>query len=100
MAATETITRRTMNLTVIDADWEYPGDYPIQSIQFIPGATADKLIVREGSITGAIIYYALAPATLDGNQFIKYFHGQNHKPVIDFSECVFSVGHTVIIEKR
>ena len=100
MAITEVITKRVTNLTAIGENWNYDHEYPIQSIQFIPGAAADKLMIRDGSTTGAILYYALAPATLNGDQFIKYFHGQNHKPVLVFAECVFSVGHMVIIEKR
>lgn len=102
MADTITVTKsgNVKNITVIDVDWDQGQVYPLESIQFVPGAGGDCLVVKEGSASGAVIFYAKAPATLDGNMFVKYFNGQNHRPYIDFSDCTLSSGHRVIIERR
>ena len=102
----EKITKCVTNITEIDEDYEYPGVYPIQSIQFVPGGigvTGDEIFVRDGSITGAIIFHALTVESIkwgQTKQYIKYFHGENYKPVICFADCTLSGGHVVIIEKR
>lgn len=65
------------------------------SITFVPGATDDKLIVRDGSITGPIIFHALC---LNTDEKIQYYHGSRKRPVIDYSECVFSANHYVMFD--
>jgi len=84
----------------MDGNYDQGQQYPLESIQFVPGATGDKLIVRDGATDGAIIYRCLAPATLNGDMFVKYFNGANHRPFILLSECTLSSGHMVIIERR
>ena len=100
MAATVVNTGLSFDLTAIDANYSFQGYYPLESIQFVPGAGTDKLIVRDGTATGAVIFMATAPATLTGDMFIKYFNGTNHHPYIVFAECALSAGHRVLIEKR
>ena len=91
------------SITEIDEDWQAQGFYPLESIQFLPGNTAaDLLIVRDRTVDGAVIYYLQAPGlkSSETGMYIKYFNGNYHQPYIDFSECVLSAGHEVLIEKR
>ena len=102
MADTVLKSGNVQSISAIDVDWDQGQIYPLQSIQFVPGAAADVLVVKEGSASGPILAYFKAAATaLDGSVLVKYFlHGQNHRPYIDFSECTLSSGHMVIIERR
>lgn len=102
MADTITVLKSGLvkNITAIDVDWDQGQQTPLESIQFIPGAGSDKLVVKEGSASGAVIFQGTAPAVLDGGFFIKYFNGALHQPYIDFSDCTLSSGHMVIIERR
>lgn len=101
MAATIVSTRLVKSITGVDEDLDIFGDnIPLESIQFVPGAAADKLVVKEGTAAGAVIYSCLAPAALDGSMYIKNFGGTSHRPVIDFSDCVLSAGHMVLVERR
>lgn len=101
MATAITSTRLVKSIVTIDADLDIFGDYiPLESIQFVPGAAADKLVIKEGSAAGAVIFNCTAPAALDGSMYIKNFGGTFHRPVIDFSDCVLSAGHMVLVERR
>jgi len=63
-------------------------DYKVVSIQFIPSAANDRLIVRDKSITGIEKFDSgLAPGTAP--IFEPYPEPQWMMPVIDASECTF-----------
>jgi hypothetical protein len=97
----------SVHLASVDADFDWGDDVtpddgtsidknpPLNSITFVPGANNDKLIVRDASITGPIIFHALC---LNTDEKIQYYYGSRKRPVIDFSECTFSAGHYVIFD--
>jgi len=100
--ATEVQSKGTIQITGIAADWDwgtvmtdFPNDVRLASITFVPGAANDKLIVKEDSAAGAVIMHALC---LDTDEKIKYFYGTKHSPYVDFSDCILSAGHMVIID--
>lgn len=102
--ATELEKNGCLEITSIAADWDYraskPSGWPnkprLLSIQFDPGATDDKLLVREQDDGGATRFYAICQNGYD--QKIKYFHGVRVMPYIDFSGSTLSAGHRVTIE--
>jgi hypothetical protein len=95
----------TLELSNIDADWDFSTQRPskwqvnprISSIEFHPGAANDLLVVRHGSVGGVRRFFSNY-ADSQSDSRIKYFHGSRVIPYIKFSECVFSSGHLVIIE--
>ena len=97
--------RGGLELTEVAADWSYkaskPSNWPelprISSVQFDPGATDDKLIVKDDGDTGPR-RCVLGPADNPNDQRIKYFFGARFVPSIDFSECTLSAGHRIVIE--
>ncbi len=78
----------------ITADGVIEESIPLNSICFVPGQNDDELIVRDGSITGPIIFHALC---LNTDEKVQYFHGSRKRPVIDFSECTLAGGTHYII---
>uniref|UniRef100_A0A6M3IPF9 Uncharacterized protein n=1 Tax=viral metagenome TaxID=1070528 RepID=A0A6M3IPF9_9ZZZZ len=103
--ATQSESRGGLLIEGIAADWSFIVSKPpfwsdlprIASIQFDPGAAADKLVVKDGSDTGAV-RCSFGPVDGAGDQRIKYFFGARFSPYIDFSDCTLSAGHRVIIE--
>ena len=87
-----------------DFDWATQGcitrdgridqSVPLNSICFVPGQANDELIVRDGSITGPIIFHALC---LNTDEKIQYYHGSRKQPCIDFSECTVAGGTHYIL---
>jgi len=102
--ATENERDGTLEITSIAADWDYKSSKPtgwpefprLVSIQFNPGAGADKLTVKEEDDIGPMIFYSECESVKD--QRVKYFHGVRKIPYIDYSDCTLSSGHSVIIE--
>lgn len=105
-----TITKRlpySVQLVLNDVDFDWSSDVPpgdgtitdinpkLNSITFIPGANNDKLIVRDASITGPIIFHALC---LNTDEKVQYYYGSRKRPVIDESECTHSAGHYVLFD--
>lgn len=90
-----------VNVSGLADDWVYPrvGDY-FESLQFNPGAISDRLIVRDGSATGDVIFDS--KASLDGTPMVRSLGGQFFKPYIKLSECVLSAGYlvTFIVDKK
>lgn len=90
MSNTVTKSGRAVNVTAMDSDFDFSADTGmgvsnLESIQFIPNASDDELIVRDGSATGPIIFQFKA---IDGyDSAVKYFSGQKHNPYIKYSEC-------------
>ena len=60
MANTATKGGLFLTLSTIDTDFVYTDLWsdrvPIQSITFVPAASTDKCVIREGSLTGPIIF--------------------------------------------
>ena len=96
----------TIEITDLTADWVYenskPDDWPNQnprmlSIEFHPGSANDRCVVKQKTEDG--------PTRFDSNYTdsqsdsrIKYFMGTRCEPFIDYSECVVSAGHKIIME--
>ncbi|MCW7076379.1 MAG: hypothetical protein OCU18_03695 [Candidatus Syntrophoarchaeum sp.] len=100
--ATELEARGTIEVNSIAADWDWaavmtshPEAVRLASITFIPGAANDKLVVKEDSDAGPVIFRALCT---DTDEKIKYFYGAKRSVYVDFSECVLSAGHKMIID--
>jgi hypothetical protein len=93
-----------LEITNIAADWDYksgkPDDWPdtprLTSIEFDPGAADDVLMVKAQDDGGPQRFFAKCENTYD--QRCKYYHGQRFIPYVDFSDCVLSGGHKVVIE--
>ena len=75
-------------------DWLWSSDLTaknsgihVNSIQFVPSAAADRLIIRNGSITGVTLFDS--GAVVDAGAVIRYYSGKRIRPVIDASECTF-----------
>jgi len=102
MAATVNKVGRTIELTVIDADWVWSdsvpdkgiGGIPIATISFTPGAANDVMIIKEASATGPSMFEATC---LTAEPRVLDYFGVKHKPFLDFSECTLTAGHKVII---
>lgn len=102
--ATENERNGKLELSSIAADWDYkasrPTDWPIiprlLSITFVPGAAADRIVVKEEDDAGPTVFDVTCENTYD--QRVKYFHGGRVIPFIDFGDCTFSAGHKVTIQ--
>jgi len=86
-----------IEITSLVADYDHGSVERIASIIFIPGATDDVLVVKDGSDTGPTVMYVKCADTYD--QRVKYFYGQALQPYIDFSECTLSTGHKILIAR-
>jgi len=100
--ATQKQTASVIELTGIAADWSwtsafkaasYPNGMRIGSIQFKPGQAADKLVIKDGSDTGPAIFDSVCTDSEEKNLYLNSYC----KPVIDFSDCVLTGAHKVII---
>jgi len=88
-----------LTLTGIDTDFVWSdlwpnatGGVPIQSIDFVIGAAGDKAVIREGSLTGPIIFGNDAGVSRQ-----KYFDGQPVRPCIDVSDGTYNAAAAIII---
>ena len=92
----------SVTIDTIDADWDWgvsgndeDVNPRINSITFVPGDDNDILVVRDGSLTGPIMFYALC---LNTDEKVQYYYGKRKRPVIKFSECNFAgVGTSYVI---
>jgi hypothetical protein len=89
-ANTHVITLASVKELQADVD---PAGIPCNSIQFYAAADNDILIIRDGSLTGPIIFKSKAQIIDDT---IKYFYGQRIRPVIDYSECTLNSASMVL----
>lgn len=108
MAATVTIEEGVIDISGIDADWtwsdllpQYPDGIPVVSIQFIPGAQNNEVVIKSTDENGGEIFRT-APAASTSDQKIEYFNlgGNGYKflkPFIDYDQCTLSAGHRVKI---
>lgn len=102
MALVNTESRGTIQIAGIAADWDwetqmsaYPSEVRLHSITFIPAQANDKVVVKDGSDAGAVIFRALC---LNTDEKIKYFNGAVKHPYIDFSEGVHTAGSLILID--
>ena len=108
-ANTTTHGRGTIVITVLDAaDWHYDtstdGGFDtdigmlVSSIQFIPSAASDRLIIHDGGLDAAAIFDSGVTAGV--SPIFKNFDPPRWvRPVIDWSDCNFgSTGQSVIID--
>lgn len=96
-----TITRggSFVTLTTIDTDlvcedlWpeQCESGVPIISIDFVIGAAGDKAVIREGSLTGPIIFGNDA-----GVSRLKSFAGRPIRPCLDVSEGTYNSAAALI----
>lgn len=103
MATTVVEGKRSIVLTGIDEDFEAGTDsllteYWIKSIQFIPGAASDRMIVRDGSLTGAEIFDSGVCAA-GGVPIFEQVEGW-YSPYIEYDNLTVSSGHKLIIDFR
>ena len=106
-ANTTTLGRGTIVITVLDAvDWEYDTDggfdsdigIKVSSIQFIPSAASDRLIIHDGGVDAANIFDSGVTAGV-APIFKNFDPPRWVRPVIDQSDCTFgSTGQSVIID--
>lgn len=105
MANTIVSDGHVIDLVAIDTDWNWYDTLtaygtskvgvPIQSIQFIPAATDDKCVIKNGSATGPVIFDATGATAYDGK--IVYYHGEELKPFLDVGDGSYNAGARVII---
>lgn len=73
---------------------------PILSIDFVPAAQTDKCVIREGSLTGPIIFQVdtdiAGQATWTSTPNVKNFQGKPIKPCIDVSDGTYNAAALVI----
>ena len=94
--------KAALEINTLAADWTWietwPGDtfgVAVWSIHFIATGAADKCIIRDGSITGPIIFHRIATAV--GDQVPSYFGGNLIQLAIDFSEGIYTAGSSINI---
>ena len=86
---------RSIEITTLDADWYWTVELAgtvalskrIRQISFVPSLANDRLILREGSITGATIF----ETGICGDRGLRVEYNQkplNIDIVMDVSECV------------
>ena len=92
----------TFNITDIDSDWlwstTWPGNLqgiPVYSIHFVATGANDLCILRDGSITGPIVFHRLAVAV--GDQVPSYFGGNLVQLALDFSEGVYTAASYIVV---
>jgi hypothetical protein len=99
--------RGSVTIAVLDAeDWEYDTDggfnanigMLVSSIQFIPSAASDRMIIHDGGVDAAEIFDSGVTAGV--SPIFKNFDPPRWiRPVIDQDDCTFgSTGQSVIID--
>lgn len=103
-ANTTTHGRGTIVITVLDAvDWVCSTDggfdrMVVSSIQFIPSAASDRMIIHDGGIDAAVIFDSGVTAGV-APIFKNFDPPRWVRPVIDQDDCTFgSTGQSVIID--
>jgi len=93
MSNTTLVGSRSITITGLDADWLAGTDVDwskifVKSITFVPSAQNDRLILRDGSITGGEIFDSGLAA--DTTPIVEYYDPPEVcTPVMDQSECTF-----------
>jgi hypothetical protein len=103
MANTTTRSGRIITITGLDANWNLATDMPdystsglsVRSIRFNPSAANDKMIIRESSSAGPLIFRVMASAQTDDR--IQYYYGQWMKPTITIDQCTLSAASSAYV---
>lgn len=100
MANTVTRGGQFLTLSAIDTDFVWSDLWatipPILSIQFVPAAATDKLVLREGSLTGPVFMSEDLPTAFEPT-CQKVFMGHPIKVCMDVSDGSYNAGAMVII---
>lgn len=107
MAATVNYSQNVIQITAIDADWDWTHQFPtrksiaVEWIVFVPGADGDKISIKDGNDTGPTLF-PLAAAWIGASgenpeAQIMYYNGLKIRPVIDYDQSTLSAGHQVVI---
>ena len=96
MAVTELWGKRFLSLTLDGSDWVCTRTIRPKGVLVYPSAAADILVMREGSLTGAIM--SKLKAGTGATEMGQYFYGDFPiQPAIKHSECTWNtVGNVVI----
>lgn len=91
---------KVIQITIVDADWAWSDAMPstpveIISIDYIPAATDEICVIKEGSDSGPIIFYVKSADTCD--QRTKPFYGALLRPYFDYSDSTNSADGKIII---
>ena len=92
------------NITVIAADvtpqdiFKDLGDRLVKRIEFLPGAANDKCVIKHVDENGAVIANLISASGSEAARVYFHEEGQFMKPFIDFSACVLTATHMLIIE--
>ena len=95
MANTIKTTGRTIEISAIDSDYTMNPELNVESVVFIPGASGDKIEIREftGDVTTSPAKTLLYSG--DGEPRTQYFR-QRLRLCFEFASGTFSVGAKII----
>lgn len=99
MANTVKTTKRTIEVSAIDADYMMSDGEIIWSVFFVPGAKGDEAFISEDSVETVDPVKCHLRLGLDTEAYQPlehYFHGQKMRLGFDFSDGTFSGGSKVI----
>jgi hypothetical protein len=106
MANTISHNNNNIILSDLDSDWvwtdtltnqNYVSGIHVVSIQFIPGASDDRCIIQDTSVSGGIQFDS-GPCADTYDTKIKYFQPKKMRPALDFSAGTYSAGASITIE--
>lgn len=85
-----------VEITALAGPYDHGKHQALTSIQFVPGAASDCLIVREGGKTGPVLMKVTADGISD--EVVKYFSNNMRHPYIDPGECTLTSGYVITLE--
>ena len=104
MANTITSDGRNLHITAIDSNWNWndttawgskcPYVY-MHAIEFHPSGSSDRVILREGSTDGVIIFDEECADKTDSRR-INYY-GRKMSPVLAVGECLFTTAANAVL---
>lgn len=106
MANVTAVTRNSIEITGLDADWYIDNDLSqfsrsglyLESIQFRPSAASDIMVIRnskDGSATAGSIFNVICDAATD--EKTQYYYGINAFPMIDISACTITTPANALV---
>ena len=103
MANTITTTDRITAISQIDSDWSWSSTFPasgsgimLNYVMLCPGHKDDKLVVKEGSVSGSTVVCLNCSGTTMP-PFILNLDGEKLRPCLDFSGGSYSTGCQMIL---
>lgn len=84
----------TIEISSIDSDWNSSESRKIHYVIFVPGASNDILVMKEGSGTGPTTIYMKSS---DGEPRIAYLDGQSVDLFLDYGDCTLNTGAKVLV---